>query len=239
MPSGAGLQDLVFTGNLGIVLNHLPDNNTVIISNFNSEPRYGEMDVGMHYFKQMGYRTYVPRAKFEGEAELKHLHDNVYVGGYGIRTEKEAFEEMEAQFDMKVIMVRATDRYLQHLDRSVFPLTEEKTIVCTEVLTKKEVAEIEQYTEIIPVPRALAVHGLTNSVRMANYILNGSNINELRPGTEAYQIEIDKNRKLEDICADNGLEVAFFNLSEFQKGGGTLSGLVMHLNRHSYGFRLI
>ena len=116
LPSSAGLQDLVFTANLGIVLNHLPDNNTVIISNFNSEPRFGEMEVGMRYFKEMGYRTYIPRGKFEGEAELKHLHDNVYIGGYGLRSEKEAFGEMEEQFSMEVIKVRETDPYLYHLD---------------------------------------------------------------------------------------------------------------------------
>ena len=239
MPSNSALQDLVFTANMGIVLNHLPDNNTVVISNFNSEPRYGEMDVGMHYFKGMGYRTYIPRAKFEGEAELKHLHDNVYVGGYGIRSEKEAFEEMESQFDMKVIKVREMDPYLYHLDCSVFPLTDEKTIVCTEVFTNEEVAEMEKHTEIIPVGRDVAVPGLCNSVRMGNHILNGSNLNDLRPGSEEYAIEINKNRRLEDICAENGFEVAFFNLSEYIKGGGALSCMVMHLNRHSYGFRLI
>ena len=239
MPSSVGLQDLVFTGNLGIVLNHLPDNNTVIVSNFNSEPRQGEMEVGVRFFQQMGYRTYVPRAKFEGEAELKHLYDNVYIGGYGLRSEIGAFEEMEEQFAMKVIKVRETDPYLYHLDCSIFPLTREKTIVCTEVFTDSELKMIGEHTEIIPISRAHAVPGLCNSVRMGNHILNASNINDLGRGTDAYQIEIDKNRRLEDICAENGFEVAFFNLSEFLKGGGALSCMVMHLNRHSYGFRLL
>ena len=219
MPSSAGLQDLVFTANLGIVLNHLPDNNTVIISNFNSEPRFGEMEVGMRYFKEMGYRTYIPRGKFEGEAELKHLHDNVYIGGYGMRSEKEAFEEMEEQFGMEIIKVRETNPYLYHLDCSVFPLTTEKTVVCTEVFTKKEIKGIEAHTEIIPISRAGALAGLCNSVRMGGHILNASHINDLRIGSESYRLEIDKNRRLEDICGEEGFEVAFFNLSEFLKGG--------------------
>ena len=38
-PSANNLQDLVYTANLGIVLEHLEDKNTVVISNFTSEPR--------------------------------------------------------------------------------------------------------------------------------------------------------------------------------------------------------
>jgi len=53
-PRGADLQDLVFTANLGIVLEHLPDKNTVVISNFASEPRRGEAEVGIKFFRDMG-----------------------------------------------------------------------------------------------------------------------------------------------------------------------------------------
>src|SRR3989449_6115712 len=45
-PRGADLQDLVFTANLRVVLEHDPDKNTVVISNFTSEPRRGETEVG-------------------------------------------------------------------------------------------------------------------------------------------------------------------------------------------------
>jgi hypothetical protein len=37
-PLGADLQDLMYTANLGIVLEHLPNQNTVVISNFASPP---------------------------------------------------------------------------------------------------------------------------------------------------------------------------------------------------------
>ena len=36
-PRACGLQDLVFTGNLGIVLEHVPEKDVVILSNFTSE----------------------------------------------------------------------------------------------------------------------------------------------------------------------------------------------------------
>src|SRR5262245_15276692 len=72
-PQVADLQDLVYTANLGIVLEHFPGRKTVIISNFTSLPRIGETPVGVRFFQEMGYDVHVPPAKFEGEAELKHL----------------------------------------------------------------------------------------------------------------------------------------------------------------------
>ncbi len=239
VPSNCGLQDLVFTANLGIVLEHLPAKDTVVISNYDSKPRIGETEVGVKFFRSMGYQTIVPSTKFEGEAELKHLYDNVYIGGYGLRSQKETYEQFEEQFDMKIIKVRESDPYLYHLDCSIFPLTYEKTVVCTDLLSTTEIKEIEAVTEIIDVSREEALPGLCNSVRVGNYLLNGSHIHELKRGTENYRLEIAKNRKLEDIAADNGFELALFNLSEYQKGGAALSCMVMHLNRVSYQYRLI
>ncbi len=238
-PKDCWLQDLVFTANLGSVLTHAEHQNTVVLSNFASKPRVGETEVGEKFFQSMGYDVHVPPYKFEGEAELKHLHDNVYVGGYGERSQKEAYDWMEEQFGMEIIKVHETDEYLYHLDCSVFPITREQTIVCTEMFTPGEIAEIENHTEIIDVSRQVALPGLCNTVRLGNNLLNASNIHELQAGTPKYAMERDKNRRLEDISGDLGFELSFFNISEFLKGGAVLSCMVMHLNRVSYNFSLI
>jgi N-dimethylarginine dimethylaminohydrolase len=238
-PVGCGLQDLVFTANLGVVFEHLPGNDTVVVSNFTSEPRRGETDVGRRFFELMGYRTHVSPHRFEGDAELKHLHDNVYVGGYGIRSERETFSWMEETFDMKVVTLRETDPYLYHVDCTVFPLTRDDTLVCTELYEGEEIAELEQYTNIIDIPADVAYTGICNSVRLGNLVLNASHIQELEAGTEDYDAELKKNRMLEDIAVKHALEVNYFNLSEYHKGGALLSCMVMHLNRRSYDIQLI
>jgi N-dimethylarginine dimethylaminohydrolase len=238
-PANCTLQDLVFTANIGIVLEHLPDKNTVILSNFTSEPRREETDVGLGFFESMGYNAQVSPFKFEGEAELKHLHDNVYIGGYGARSERDAYVWMEKNFGMRIIKLKEVDPYFYHLDCTVFPLTREDTLVCAEMYTKREVAQIEKYTNIIDVSTDDCLSGICNSVRIANTILNASNIHELKRGGEEYNCELSKNRRLEDIAAQHGFEVNYFNLSEFLKGGALLSCMVMHLNRNSYEFTLI
>jgi N-dimethylarginine dimethylaminohydrolase len=237
-PRGVDVQDLVYTANLGIVLEHLPDRNTAVISNFASPPRRGETPLGVKFFRDMGYSTHVPPARFEGEAELKHLHDNVYVGGYGPRSEKESYDWMEQKFDMRVIRVRLVDPYLYHLDCQIFPITRENTLVCTELFSRREIAELEKVTNIIPVSTDECYSGICNSVRMPNQVLNSSHIHDLKAGTEDYAQEIQKNRKLEDIAANLALDIAYFNLSEFHKSGALLSCMVMHLNRHAYKIAL-
>lgn len=237
-PREASLQDQIYTANLGIVLEHLEDKNTVVISNFTSEPRRGETQVGVEFFRQMGYNVWVPPAKFEGEAELKHLHENVYVGGYGIRSEKETYGWMEENFNMQVVKLRLTDPYLYHLDCLVFPINRESTLVCTGLLEPEEVAELEKVTNIIDVSVDEAYSGICNSARLPKVVCNSSHIQELKKGTEDYQREVQKNRKLEDVAADLALEVSYFNLSEFHKSGALLSCMVMHLNRRAYQIAL-
>jgi len=238
-PRDCGLQDLVFTANLGVVLEHVPGRDVAVISNFTSEPRRGETAVGMSFFEAMGYQATVAPHRFEGDAELKHLHDDVYVGGYGIRSERQTYDWMEREFDMRVVKVRLTEPYLYHLDCAVFPITREDTLVCTQLFDKAEVDEIGRHTNVIDVSVEDCFSGICNSVRVYNTLLNASNIHELKAGTEEYDHEIAKNRRLEDIAARLALEVTFFNLSEFMKGGALLSCMVLHLNRNSYEVSLL
>ena len=233
-PREVDLQDLVYTANLGIVLEHLKDKNAVVLSNFTSKPRRGETAVGVKFFQQMGYDVFIPPAKFEGEAELKHLHDNVYAGGYGIRSENDSYSWMEQMFEMNIIRIRLKDPYLYHLDCLLFPITKRNTLVCTELLDKRTVKELEKVTNIIPVSKDDSYSGICNSVRLPKLVLNSSHIHDLKSGTEDYQYEIQKNRRLEDIASNLALEVCYFNLSEYHKSGALLSCMVMHLNRNSY-----
>jgi N-dimethylarginine dimethylaminohydrolase len=238
-PKTCQLQDLVFTANLGVIPEHFPERDTVILSNYSSEPRVGEAEIGKQFFDALGYRTITAPYKFEGEAELKHLHGNVYVGGYGIRSDRRVYDWMESEFDMRVIKVKEIDEYLYHLDCSVFPLTREDTLMCTELFEQAEVAEIERFTNIIDVSADACYSGICNSVRYHNSVLNSSHIHALKAGSEEYFEELNKNRRLEDIAVQLGLEVSYFNLSEYHKGGALLSCMVMHLNRHSQASSLI
>jgi N-dimethylarginine dimethylaminohydrolase len=239
LPSEGNFQDQVYVANLGLQLPHLKDKNTILLSNYSSDPRKGEELVGEKFFKMMGYDTHISPYKWEGEADIKHLYDNVYVGGYGIRSNIKTYEWMEENFDMNILKVAMTDEYLYHLDCSIFPLNEYKTLVCTELYDEDELKMLEKHTEIIDVDVDNALCGMTNSVRMGNMILCASNIAELKKSHEYYEGEKLKIAALEKICSNEGMEPVIFNLSEFMKSGAMLSCMVMHLNRVDHSKSLL
>ena len=230
LPSTGNFQDLVYVANMGIYLPHIKDSNNIILSNFTSEPRQGEEEVGKPFFESMGYEVHMCPFKWEGEADLKYLHDNVYIGGYGQRSDIQAFKWMEEKFNMNIIKIEMTDEYLYHLDCSIFPLTNDKTLVCTELYTPEELASISQYTNIIDISIDDTLNGIANSVRLGNMILCASNISELTRADENYEAEKSKVNTLEKICFNEGLEPVFFNISEYMKSGAMLSCMMMHLN---------
>ena len=239
LPSEGNFQDQVYVANLGLQLPHIKDENHILLSNYTSDPRKGEELVGKKFFQQMGYKTHISPYKWEGEADIKHLYDNVYIGGYGIRSNIKTYEWMEENFDMNIIKVAMVDEYMYHLDCSIFPLNHDKTLVCTELYDPEEIKQIEQYTEIIDVDVDNALGGMTNSVRMGNMILCASNIAELKKSDDLYLPEKIKIKSLEKICSDEGMEPIIFNLSEYMKSGAMLSCMVMHLNRVDHAKSLL
>jgi len=230
LPSSYEKQDLPYVANLGAYLPHIKDKETIILAKMKSPPRQGEEPIGALFFKMMKYRVIQPPLYFEGEAELKYLNDNNYVMGYGQRTDKELAIWLKNNFAMNVIPVEETDPYCYHLDCSIFPITKEKAIVCTELMKPQEIKAIEKYTEIIPVDKEMGRSGITNSVRCRNMILCASSINEHKENTDDYKRERDKVEFLNQVCADEGLEAVIFNLSEFEKSGAALSCLCMNLS---------
>lgn len=239
LPSDGNYQDQVYVANLGRQLYHIKDENHIVLSNFTSEPRKGEEIVGESFFKMMGYKTHICPHKWEGEADLKFLTDNVYIGGYGIRTEIESYNWMEKEFGMDIIKVKMVDEYLYHMDCSVFPLHKEKVLMCTELFEEEELEKIEEYAEVVDVDIDDAYGGMCNSIRLGNTILCASNISELKRNDELYELEKHKIESLGKICMDEGMEPVIFNLSEFMKSGAMLSCCVMSLNHLDMERKLI
>jgi N-dimethylarginine dimethylaminohydrolase len=235
LPAKAGLQDQTYVANLGICLPHT-EKDDVVISNYTSAPRIKEADVGKKFFSMLDYEIIQAPTKFEGEADLKYLKDNIYIGGYGQRTQKETLTWFEKTFDMKVLPVHMTDEYLYHLDCMIFPLNTESIMACTKVMDRKDLKLLEKHVEIHDVDPDSAYSGITNSVRSGSIIFTHTNILDMKKNDENYETEMKKNFLIEKICEKSGLEPYFINISEFTKSGALMSCLVMHINYIDYDF---
>ena len=243
LPSGQDFPDAVYCANVGIVLCHM-DKPVAVAANYKSTPRKQEYHAFVEFMKLNNYKVERPPFTWEGEADLKHIRDNIYIGGYGQRTDIRALEWFEKKFDMRVIKCKMTDEKLYHWDCCCFPLTsastedgkvvKPKALICDEVLSKSEVKEIESVCEIISVSRELAHAGTTNCVRTTSLLLVASSRGRYPEGSKEWKKEFDKEVFLQKICAESGLSVIAIDLSEFEKSGAALSCLCLHVNRSAY-----
>ncbi len=229
LPPAGDYPDQVYVANTFLMLCHLPKP-VAVIANMQSPPRKGEEKIARVYFEACGYPVDRPPYTWEGEAELKLQKDNIYTGGYGLRTDIRALEWFEEKFDMKVVKCRMTDEKCYHWDCLYHPLTADKALVAVDLLEKKDVKEIEKVCEIIPVSTKLAHAGTTNLVRTVSLLLVASSLQALKKGTKEWDEEMEKEAFLSKVCAKNGLELVAVDLSEFEKSGAACSCLVGHIN---------
>jgi N-dimethylarginine dimethylaminohydrolase len=228
VPSLMGLQDQTYIANLGLKIPEWLHSNTYLLSNFMSEPRIGEDVIGGNFLKLMGYEVVQPPHKWEGEADLKFIGNDIFIGGYGIRSEKETYEWMMEKYpNMKIIPVKMNDPYLYHLDCNIFPIDNENVLVANESLEGWK--DIEKHSNIIPIDTELAHYGICNSIRVGSMVITHTDITELEITDEEYTLEKKKIDMLNKLCANLGLELATVNLSEFTASGALASCLYGHL----------
>lgn len=256
LPSTPGLQDQTYVSNLGVVLPHLPQN-TVVISKFRATSRVGESAVGCSFFELMGFDVKVPPVRvespvfegfgggddededdseifFEGEADLKYLVDNVYIGAYGLRSSRCAHSWFSNEFGMKVIPFKMNHERQYHLDCCVMPISPQRTAVCTAATDNSTIQEIEKHVEIVDISMEAATHGATNCLVERNQVLFSSSIDEMDKSHRKYRGERAKIAEIENLSSRLGMEPTLFNLSEFDKSGADLSCLIMNLNYKGY-----
>lgn len=229
IPPRKGLQDQTYV-NCAAYLPHRGKENIIVLSNFTAPGRAGEEIVAGRLFTDLGYKVIKCPYKFEGEPELKYVKDNIYIGGYGPRTEIAALKWIEKKFDAEIIPVQETDPHLYHLDCSVFRIDSGNMIVCADLIDDKALDKIEAVTNIHEISKDDAHAGATNSVRAKDFILNASSLKFMKRKDPKYSEEVHKNTRLEEICNKLGLEVVFIEMSECAKSGAALSCFTMHLN---------
>jgi N-dimethylarginine dimethylaminohydrolase len=237
LPSTPGFQDQPYVANLAVVLPHCQED-TVIISRFRSRPRMGEEKTGSAFFTLMNFKIERPPESFtgepvylEGEADLKHIRGNLYVGAHAMRSSCSGLLWAAERFDMNIIPFRLVDPYLYHLDCCLFRMTEEAVLLCTAVTDRGSLRALERHCEIIDVSLPHARAGITNGLLLSDELLCDSPIATLRKGSEAYDVEKTKLERLEEIGARFGRTLRLFCMSEFYKSGALLSCLIMHIRQ--------
>jgi N-dimethylarginine dimethylaminohydrolase len=229
LPPTRGLQDQVYVNSF-VYLPHVVSRDTIILSNFTAPGRAGEEIVAGKFLESMGYLCIKSPYKFEGEPELKWLKDNIYFGGWGIRSEIQAHKWIEKNFDAEIITIQEKDEWCYHLDCNLFVLNEENVMCCTETIDKATIKKIEKVANIFPVTKENCYEDICNIVRAGDMIICASGIEFMKDSDPLYELQKKKNDRLEKICHELGLEITFLQMDENAKSGAATSCLVSHLN---------
>jgi N-dimethylarginine dimethylaminohydrolase len=229
LPPKKGLQDQTYV-NCFAYLPHLKNRNVIVLSQFTAEGRDGEEWVAAALLRSLGYEVFKCPFRFEGEPELKYLRDNIYIAGYGFRSDIRAHRWLEEKFGCKILYIKETDEVLYHLDCSVLPLDEYNVMMCCEIMDRAQVREVEKVATVWPISKADAYAGAANSLMVEDALYNSSNLAYLRKTDEHYQEQKNKNERLEVICHEVGKEIIYFDLSECEASGAKLSCFCSHLN---------
>ncbi len=226
LPSRAGVPDLVFTANAGLVTERLPaaptkalglaaQAGTIIRSNFRFPERQREEPLVEAYFTQRGYRVVrLPRRyTFEGEGDALWMNDTL-VFGFRFRSDAPTHEALARLLRARVLPVELADRRFYHLDTCFCPLDAHSALWFPKAFDRYGRKVLKG---LVADPIAVSESDATRFV--CNTIVLGSNI-VMPSGASAH---------LRRALTRRGFRLYPMELSEFLKAGGSAKCLVLRL----------
>jgi N-dimethylarginine dimethylaminohydrolase len=212
----AGLPDMVFTANAGLVQRRASPKKQFIVSSFRYPQRQPEEKYFEEYFLSRGYAVQHLQhgTVFEGAGDaLFDTRGTLWVGS-GFRSDPRALIEIKAALDIQAGALELADPRWYHLDTAFCPLPEGQLIAYEKAFSKKS-ADVLKRTfgnGIIWVSKSDARNFACNAV------------------------SVDQNIILPRVSADlkyalalRGFEVIETDVSEFIKAGGACKCMTLEI----------
>jgi len=210
----AGLPDLVFTANAGLVAGH-----TFIRSNFRHPERRGEEPVVERYFRRLGLRVVrLPRSfNFEGEGDALWCGENLFLG-FRFRSDATAHEHLARILSCRVLPLELVDKRFYHLDTCFCPLDAASALWYPKAFDRYGRRVIERYVrDPIAVSEADALKFCCNAIVVGRSMVLHRGI----------------SKRLRRTLDGRGFAVHELDLSEFLKAGGSAKCLALRLTSES------
>lgn len=208
------LPDMVFCANHGVAT---PDGTGVVLASMATDERAGEPAHFAAWCDERGYDVHpAPDYRFEGTGDaIWHPGKRLLWGGYGVRTDRAAYDDLAARFDVPVLTLELTDERYYHLDVCFAPLDESTVLIQPEAFTPDGLATIRSvFDRVLEAPREESVDGLACNCHCVDgeHVLLGAG-----------------NPETERILADAGYEPVPTPTDEFRKAGGSVCCLKLAL----------
>jgi N-dimethylarginine dimethylaminohydrolase len=212
----AGLPDMVFTANAGLVHRREDGINDVIVSSFLHAERQPETKHFERFFSSQGYRVHRLQQStiFEGAGDaLSDSRGRLWVGS-GIRSEPQALDEIIAVLNVEAYGLELVDPHWYHLDTAFCPLPQGQALAYAKAFSAKSVAELNETfgANIIWVSEGDAKNFACNAISIDQTIIMHRASGELK-----------------FALVQRGFEVIAADVSEFIKAGGACKCLTLEI----------
>jgi N-dimethylarginine dimethylaminohydrolase len=212
-PSAEDRPDMVFVANHAVPT---ADGDELVLARMATEERAGEPAHFRSWAEQAGYRVHdAPAARFEGMGDaLWHPGRRLLWGGHGIRSDREAYDELAEHLDATIVPIELTDERYYHLDVCLAPLDASTALISPDAFTADGLAKIEAvFDRVLEAPATEAADGLAVNVEVVDEtVVLGTDAPETRALLEAA-----------------GYDVVSVDTDEFLKAGGSVCCLTLSL----------
>lgn len=221
LPGAPDCEDMVFAANQTFPWVNEKGEKIVILSKMKHASRQREVVHFEKFFSELGYKILQLEKTllFEGMGDtIPHPGKRLLYGGYGHRSEKEAYDEIAGLLNVPVICLELKDDRFYHLDTCFVPL-DEKTVMLQKAAFTEQGLELitHLFEKVIEIPEEEAAK---------NFALNAHVI--CSPGNKVAILQ-QGNERTNACLKEAGFEVIEVDTSEFMKSGGSVFCMKMML----------
>lgn len=211
-----GCEDMVFAANQTFPWRDESGKKEVILSKMRHCSRQKEVPYFEEFFRDEGYKInkLVKTTLFEGMGDLiPHYGKMLLYGGYGFRSEKNAYDEIAQLLNVPIIALELINENFYHLDTCFLPIDEETVLICAEAFTTEGLKTIKKmFREVIAIPVHEAAQNFSLNAHIINDQVTGKKVALMQKGGIITFHHLVKK----------GFEVIEVDTSEFIKSGGSV-----------------
>lgn len=148
MPAPETCPDMVFIANHALPT---ADGDGFVLARMATDERKPEPGYFAAWASGEGYEVRpAPAAQFEGMGDaIWHPERELLWGGYGVRTEREAYDELASRLDVDIVPIELTDEHHYHLDVCMAPLSETAVLIQPDAFTPRGRRKIDRLFDVV------------------------------------------------------------------------------------------
>jgi len=213
VPPPEAQPDMVFVANHALPT---AEGDEVVLAQMATAERASEPVYFGAWARDQGYGVQpAPAARFEGAGDaIWHPGRRLVWGGHGIRTDREAYDELADRLDAAVVPLELTDDRYFHLDICLLPLSEREALIQPDAFTETGLAKLDAaFERVVKAPSEETLDSFAvNGEVVDDTVIAGAGAPETATRLEAA-----------------GYDVVSVETGEFLKAGGSVSCLTLWL----------